>query len=98
MTRLGILHLSFLLLGVSGCSKPLSPAECSILLDHYVRLLMKQHDPKTQSHEIEAAQVEARRKAASDPAFSECSLRVSRSQLECAMAASNPDKLEQCLL
>jgi hypothetical protein len=43
-------------------------------------------------------QQEARRKAERDPAFHECSERVSRRSYDCAMQAKDANKLEQCLL
>jgi hypothetical protein len=41
---------------------------------------------------------EARRKGAADPHFRSCTREVSRKQYDCALAADNADKLEQCML
>jgi hypothetical protein len=43
-------------------------------------------------------QQEARKKAERDPAFAECSARVSRRTFDCAMSAANADVFEQCML
>ena len=87
-----------LALAVSGCGKPITRAECVELLDLYVELLLKSDNPTTGAQERLRLKQEARAKAHRDPAFAECSSRVSRSQFECAMKAQNPDGLEQCLL
>jgi hypothetical protein len=82
----------------SGCSKPLAESECIELLEHYVELLLKSDNPSTTAQERLRLKQEARAKARRDPAFAECSSEVERSQFECAMAATHPDHLEQCLL
>jgi len=82
----------------AGCSPPLEQSECVALLDHYVEVLLKSDSPDTSPQVRLRLKEEARAKAARDPAFAECSARVSRGQFECAMRASNPDGLEQCLL
>jgi hypothetical protein len=90
--------LSAALLVASGCGKSLSDGECNTLLDHYVELLVRSDRPGTSASELLELERQARLKAEGDPAFKECSARVSRRAFECAMDASNADKLEQCLL
>ncbi len=85
-------------LSLPGCNKPLSEQECFALLDKYVALLLKSDSPETDPPYRLKLRNEARAKARRDPAFAECSERVSRNQFDCAMKASNPDGLEQCLL
>jgi hypothetical protein len=82
----------------AGCSPPLEQNECVALLDHYVELLLASDSPDTSPPVRLRLRDEARAKASRDPAFAECSARVSRGQFVCAMRASNPDGLEQCLL
>lgn len=82
----------------SGCSQPLQEAECFDLLDKYVELIIQSDSPEAPPSEMLKLKQEARLKAARDPAFAECKDRVSRTQFQCAMRASNPDGLEQCLL
>lgn len=86
------------LLLLSSCGKRLEPGECGKLLDHYVELLLRDDRPKSSAGEILRLQQEARKKAESDPAFRECSSRVSRRKFECAMEAQDANRLEQCLL
>jgi hypothetical protein len=81
-----------------GCGKRLQTNECQELLDHYVELLLRDDRPKSSAGEIMRLQQEARKKAERDPAFHECSSRVSRRNFDCAMAAEDPNRLEQCLL
>ena len=83
---------------VAGCQKSLSHEECYSLLDKYVELLLESDRPNTSPPDRLKLKDEARAKANRDPAFAECSDRVSRREFECAMQASNPDGLEQCLL
>ena len=89
------LVLSFL---VQACGKPLSQAECDQLLDHYTELLLQAYRPESTGRQRITARASARAKARHDPAFLQCSHKVSRAAFECAMRADNPDALEQCLL
>jgi hypothetical protein len=96
------LLLSVLIVGCAllpaGCQKRPSHDECAALLDHYVELLVTSDRPGTNAAELHKLQLLARDKAKQDPEFGQCSERVSRRELECAMSASNADLLEQCLL
>ncbi|MDF3066545.1 MAG: hypothetical protein K0R38_2146 [Polyangiaceae bacterium] len=89
--------LLLLLLG-SGCGRRVESSECQQLLDHYVELLLRDDRPKSSAGEVLRIQQEARKKAQRDPAFSECSSRVSRRGFDCAMQAEDANRLEQCLL
>lgn len=89
--------LLVLLLG-SGCGKRVETSECQLLLDHYVELLLRDDRPKSSAGEVLRLQQEARKKAQQDPAFAECSSRVSRRSYDCAMQAQDANRLEQCLL
>lgn len=86
------------LLLAAGCGKRLEPTECRQLLDHYVELLLRDDRPKAGAGELLRVQQDARKKAERDPAFSQCSERVSRRGFDCAMKAQDANKLEQCLL
>ena len=87
-----------LALAATGCGKRLETSECQQLLDHYVELLLRDDRPKSSAGEILRLQQEARKKAEHDPAFHECSARVSRRGFDCAMDAQDANRLEQCLL
>lgn len=87
-----------LALAASGCGKPLTSVECNGLLDRYVEKLVGMDDPNTPPAEVFRLQAEARARAAQDPAFGECSERVSRRAFDCAMDAVSADEMEQCLL
>jgi hypothetical protein len=86
------------LLVATGCGKRLEPTECRQLLDHYVELLLRDDRPGAGTGELMRVQQEARKKAERDPAFRQCSDRVSRRGFDCAMKAQDANKLEQCLL
>lgn len=83
---------------LSACGKAPSRDECDALLEHYVELLVHSDRPGTNASELHKIQLQARQKAEQDPEFGQCPKRVSRRAFECAMSATNPDKLEQCLL
>jgi hypothetical protein len=95
-----MLRLSALLaaLCLPGCSKPLSQNECGALLDRYTELLVRSDREGTSAGDLLKLQEAARERAKSDPDFKACSNRVSRREFECAMAAENVDRLEQCML
>jgi len=90
--------LGALLLLAAGCGRRVEPNECQQLLDHYVELLLRDDRPKSSAGEVLRLQQEARKKAEHDPAFHECSQRVSRTSFDCAMDAQDANRLEQCLL
>jgi hypothetical protein len=98
MTRGPALCLVLLVLLGSGCGKRLETSECKLLLDHYVELLLRDDRPKSSAGEVLRLQQEARKKAERDPAFLECTNRVSRRSFDCAMDAQDANRLEQCLL
>jgi hypothetical protein len=92
------LLLAGLALTASACGKRPSHQECDALLDHYVELLVSSDRPGTNAAELQKLQTQARDKAKDDPEFMDCSERVSRRELDCAMSAPSADLLEQCLL
>lgn len=98
MKRGWALVAAALALATTGCGKRLETNECQQLLDHYVELLLRDDRPKSSAGEILRLQQEARKKAQRDPAFRECSQRVSRRSFDCAMGADDANRLEQCLL
>jgi hypothetical protein len=97
MTRSSAPFVAVLVLA-TGCSKRLATSECQHLLDHYVELLLRDDRPKSSAGEVLRLQQEARKKAERDPAFVQCSERVSRRSFDCAMDAQDANRLEQCLL
>jgi hypothetical protein len=81
----------------AGCGKPPSRAECTALLDRYTEKLVGSDRPEVTAGELEKLKATARARAAEDPAFAECSEKVSRSAYECAMKATTVDRMEICL-
>lgn len=82
---------------LAGCGKPPTPAECTALLDRYTEKLVASDRPDVSPGELEKLKAVARARAAEDPAFAECSSKVSRSAYECAMKAETVDRMEICL-
>jgi hypothetical protein len=85
-------------LTLGGCGRRLSEAECGALLDRYTELLVRSDREGTSAGDLHKLQEAARARASRDPDFRACSDRVSRRAFDCAMAAENVDRLEQCML
>jgi hypothetical protein len=85
-------------LTLMGCREPLSDSECSRLLERYTELLVRSDREDVTAVELERLKAQALARARREPAFAECSSKVSRRAYECAMAAENVDRMEQCLL
>jgi hypothetical protein len=85
---------------LAGCRRgaPVTGEECDRLLDRYVELLLRQDDPKVGAAEINRHQVETRIRATSNGPFLRCRREVSREQMDCALAAYNPDEIERCMV
>ncbi len=100
--RRGIIGFRILLVAIaasaSGCGKPLSTDECSLLLDRYVVLLSQSDRPEASAEERNHMRQRAKELAKRDPQFGTCAKHVSRKKFECAMNAPNTDLFEQCLM
>jgi hypothetical protein len=81
-----------------ACSEPLTPDECSQLLDKYTQLLVRQKNAAVTEEELVKARRDARSKAAASRDFSKCGTKLSRRQYRCAMSAPSVDEMERCLL
>lgn len=84
--------------GLAGCQRPLSDAECSMLLERYTEKVIDQSRPSATPGERARLVREAKSQAVLDPEFEDCVVRVSRRQYDCAMVAANADQMERCLL
>jgi hypothetical protein len=84
-------------LAVAACGKAPTPAECTALLDRYTEKLVASDRPDVTPGELEKLKATARARAAEDPAFAECSRKVSRTAYDCAMKAETVDRMEICL-
>ena len=86
-------------IAISSChGQPLSDRECRTLLDRYTELLVRSDREGTTAADLLKIQTAAQTRAAHDAEFKSCPTRVSRKAFDCAMAAQNVDKMEQCLL
>lgn len=83
---------------VAACAPQVTDAECVHLLDRYTDKLIDQTRPRATAHERALLIEDARQKARIDPEFRACPDRVSRAQLDCALAAAGADEMERCLL
>jgi hypothetical protein len=81
----------------AACGRSPSRAECTALLDRYTEKLVGSDRPEVTPGELEKVKATARARAAEDPAFAECSSKVSRKAYECAMLAETVDRMEICL-
>jgi len=83
---------------VPACSEPLTPDECTQLLDKYTELLVRQKNSAVTEEELIKARHDARSNARSSRDFSKCGTKLSRRQYRCAMEAPSVDEMERCLL
>jgi len=81
----------------AACSRHASAADCAVLLDRYVELLVREQDPKAPDAEIARQKAATRAKAEKDTAFASCPSEVSVKGARCAMSAVNVDEFEKCL-
>jgi hypothetical protein len=95
-TALG-LGLSFGL-ALVACRKPPTAEECGALVQRYAETLVDKERPGLSHGERERLIAAAVASASAGPAFRTCPRQVSRSSLECAQAAFNPDEIERCLI
>ncbi len=72
---------------VVGCGKPLTPDECSQLLDRYVVLLAGSDRPEASAEERNHMRQRAKELSKRDPQFGRCGKQVSRRKFDCAMNA-----------
>lgn len=96
-------RIALVLVFAAACSKPPTEAECRAMLDRYVDMTIDQDPELERAGELarpalRGAKVEAR-KAGAEYARSleRCPREVTRSALECAMKAPNPNQWEACL-
>ena len=82
---------------VVGCRKHVTQAQCDEIVGHYAELVVHEKFPdasaETTAKEKEREQGEAR----GDEGFKNCTTELEPSDHACAMAATTPDALENCL-
>lgn len=85
---------------LASCKRgaPVTQAECDRLLDRYTEMQMRVDGDRPSLLAIEQTRAEVRAAAASHPAFKTCTRDLSREQIDCALAAFNPDEIERCLV
>jgi hypothetical protein len=81
-----------------ACDAPIGAVDCERLLDRYTELGARQVKGELRADELRALGERARALAAQDARFAECPRRISRRQLDCALAAPDVDAFERCLL
>jgi hypothetical protein len=102
MLRLS-LHLAAafaVLASTTGCGRRLAEAECVQMLDRYTELLVRDEHPEVTPERLAEFRAAARHRARHDAVFEfdRCPAEVSRRQYDCAMAASDVNALERCLI
>lgn len=87
---------------LAGCGKPPDDAECRAMLDRYVDMTIDgdaelASAPERSRAALRAAKVrEKRAGAAYATSLARCKREISRRELDCAMAAPNPNQWEAC--
>lgn len=71
--------------------------QCSALVDRFVEQSLRQRDEAKTTEELASAVDRARTAPEHHADAVDCERRLSREQVECALAAGNVDQLERCL-
>ena len=93
-----LVNLNFTNAAPATTSGPLSGVIANAGGTATIRLNGTNYTVNQTAAELVKLQGAARLRAAHDPSFEQCTSRVSRRAFECAMAAENVDRLEQCML
>ena len=94
------LAFCFLLLQLGACAprRPVTREECDRLLERYAEMLMHGEGARPSATERLHLMAEVRARAATHRPFQSCTAEVTREQMDCALAAFNPDEIERCLV
>ncbi len=71
--------------------------QCHTLVDRYVEQSLRKRDETIQPSHLAAAVAQARTTYEHEQDAQECSLHLTRAQVECAAASPDVDQLERCL-
>ncbi len=83
--------------GVFGCKKKVTPAQCEAIIDRYAELVVKEKMPDASAETVASERTREKSEAHGDDAFKNCAVEVEPDDYECAMKAKTPDALEKCL-
>jgi hypothetical protein len=94
--------LSFLVavafvLGLAGCKKKVTQAQCEELLDRYATLVVTEKLKDAPPDVVKTEQARERNEARGDDNFKNCTTELSTEDYACAMAARSADGVEKCL-
>ncbi len=97
----GVIALTFGSVGAKRVAARRAPAptteQCLALVDRYVERSLVQRDESLRPTELAAAVEKARTTPEHAQDAADCARRLTREQVECAVAAGNVDQLERCL-
>jgi hypothetical protein len=92
----GVVLLAFAI-GMTGCKKKVTQAQCEDLLDRYASLVVHAKLKDATPDALKAEQAREREAARSDDDFKNCTTELSTEDYACAMKAATADALEKCL-
>ncbi len=80
-----------------GCARRATSAECAQVLERYVELLVREHNPGLDPEAMREQTETVRARAREIPSFAECPRQIDVDAVRCVMTAPNVDELEKCL-
>lgn len=85
------------LLGLGGCKKKISQAQCEQLLEHFAELVVRERYADAGAEVIAAERARERQEAMHANEFKNCTSEVQTNEHDCAMKAQSSDALIKCL-
>ena len=82
---------------VTGCRERVTAAQCEALVTRYAELVVRDSMPQAPQDVVRQAQQRVRQEAAGDENFHNCTTEIGPEEFGCAMAATTPIAVEQCL-
>jgi hypothetical protein len=83
---------------LGGCKRKATQAECDALVDRYAELVVKDVMPDASPETLAEERAREKSLARGNDVFERCTADLTHQDYECAMRATSPDALEQCLI
>jgi hypothetical protein len=96
LAALGVM-LALATLGLGGCKKKITQAQCDRMLDHFAELVVKERFADAGPEAIAAERTRERQEAVHADEFKNCTSEVQTNEHECAMKAETSEAVIKCL-
>ena len=82
---------------VEGCTHHATPTNCDEVLNHYVEMLVREHNPDLTTEKLREQTAVSLARARQLPSFRQCPSQLDVEAIHCAMTAGDVNELERCL-